>query len=131
MLRRYITEEPLEQLEPVCTVSDIIRLQEDCKKVYVHEELLEYMVNLVQATRKPGKGQGVSPRGTLALLRASQGYAMVQGRDYVVPEDIKEVAIMVLAHRVVSANGMQEQKTAVIQGLLKSVPVPTEDFTKR
>jgi len=92
---------------------------------------------LVQASRKISESQesagilgGVSPRGTLALLRASQGYAMVCGRDYIVPEDIKKVAIPVLAHRLLAEDSSEEQKNTFINGLLQSIPLPTEDWMR-
>ena len=97
MLDRFINAEPLAELDAVCSAEEIQRLQAACREVYVHEELREYLVKLVQATRK--NRSGVSPRGTLALLRAVQGYALVQGRTYVVPEDFKEIAHYVLCHR--------------------------------
>lgn len=73
---------------------------------------------------------GVNPRGTLSLMRASRAYAFVQQREYVVPEDIKAVAVPVLAHRLAVTGGVgsQAQKQAV-EELLQSVPVPTEDWT--
>lgn len=140
MLDRFIMEEPLATLEAVCTDKDIRQLQQACREVLVHSDLRDYIVALVQATRKhrglvSGGGdsianQGVSPRGTLALLRASQGFALVNGRDYVVPEDIKAVALPVMAHRLIGEL-QEEQKVAMIQELLGSVAVPTEDWTKR
>lgn len=138
MIDRYITARPLEMIESVCTLEEMAELQEECKNIYVHADLRDYIVNLVQGTRKYSTAsgenrsitEGVSPRGTLALLRASQGYAMVQGRDYVVPEDIKTVAAPVLVHRMIMESGFPEQKVAVIQGLLNSVALPTEDWTR-
>lgn len=138
MIDRYINAQPLEIIEPVCTLDEIITLQRDCRNIYVHADLRDYIVSLVQGTRKYGAAsgilrtiaEGVSPRGTLALLRASQGYAMVQGRDFVVPEDIKEVAVPVLAHRMISEAAYTEQKEAAIRGLLNSISLPTEDWTK-
>ena len=138
MIDRYINAQPLEMIEPVCTLDEIITLQRDCRNIYVHADLRDYIVSLVQGTRKYGAAsgilrtiaEGVSPRGTLALLRASQGYAMVQGRDFVVPEDIKEVAVPVLAHRMISEAAYTEQKEAAIRELLNSISLPTEDWTK-
>lgn len=134
MLDRFLTDEPLEQIRPVCTVDDVKKLQKECREVYVHEDLRSYMVDLVQSTRNQHnlklQTAGVSPRGTLALLRASQGYAMVQGRDYVVPEDVKTIAVPVLAHRLLSQSGTEQQKTALIEELLGTVAVPTEDWTR-
>ena len=138
MIDRYISAQPLDTISPICTREEIIALQNDCQNVYVHTDLRDYIVGLVQATRKYGSGiegtrsiaEGVSPRGTLALLRASQGYAMVQGRDFVVPEDIKAVAIPVLAHRMISETTRTEERESFIQGLLYSTPLPTEDWTR-
>ena len=79
---------------------------------------------------QPGMAEGISPRGTLALLRASQGYALVQGRDYVVPEDIKAVAVPVLAHRLICEEDDYRRKVSKIQSLLQTVAVPTEDWKR-
>lgn len=129
MLDRFIQAEPLAQIEAVTNAQEIATLQEDCSNIYVHNDLRDYMVNLVQATRK--NDTGVSPRGTLALLRAAQGYAMVEGRDYVVPEDIKTVAIPVLAHRLVTDQDNDKTKSTRIQTLLNSVALSTEDWSRR
>lgn len=138
MIDRYINDQPLDTIEPVCTLHEIETLQQDCRNIFVHADLRDYIVTLVQGTRKYGApsgkvrniAEGVSPRGTLALLRASQGYAMVQGRDFVVPEDIKDVAVSVLAHRMISEAAYTEQKESAIRGLLNSISLPTEDWTK-
>lgn len=138
MIDRYINDQPLDTIRPVCTRDEIIALQRECLNIYVHTDLRDYIVNLVQGTRKYGNSsvksrgiaEGVSPRGTLALLRASQGYAMVQGRDFVAPEDIKAVAVPALAHRLISETAYAEEKESFISGLLSSIPLPTEDWTK-
>lgn len=128
MIDRFINAEPLAQLSSVCSAQDIRDIQKLCREVYVHDDLRDYIVALVQATRR--NKEGVSPRGTLAFLRAAQGFAMVQGRDYVVPEDIKTVAGPVLRHRLIG--DMDEtQKAVVVNGLLNSVELPTEDWSKR
>jgi len=143
MLDRFISDEPLEKIEPVAEASDILSLQQACRDIFVHEELRSYIVALVQKTRGASASgntgvslgrtytsgnSGVSPRGTLALLRAAQAYAMVQERDYVVPEDIKEVAPSVLAHRCLMDEESDEARAAYIQSLLGNVPVPTENW---
>jgi MoxR-like ATPase len=128
MLDRFIDAEPLKEIEAVCTAEDIRSLQSACRKVFVHDDLRDYIVALVQATRK--NRAGVSPRGTLALLRAAQGYALVEGRDYVVPEDIKMVAPSVLCHRLIGDLDEIEKNGAIV-GILNSTPLPTEDWTKR
>lgn len=130
MIDRYITDEPLAEIASVCTLAEIKELQKQCKEVYVHNDLRDYIVALVQGSRRGDFASGVSPRGTLALLRASQGYAMVQKRNYVVPEDIKTVAVPVLSHRLIVEAEDEKQKVAILEGLLNSIPLPTEDWTK-
>lgn len=134
LVKRFIREEPLATITPVCTAEDIRKLQEECRTVYVHPDLMNYMITLIQATRNDSKiVNGVSPRGTLAFVRATQGYALVNGRDYVTPEDIKEVAVPVLAHRMTmnvsfdAANASRQ----IIEHLLGTIPVPTENWSAR
>ena len=130
MLDRYIHAKPLEEIGAVARIEEIRALQEECRTVYVHPDLRDYMVNLVQATRQGEQAAGGSPRGTLALLRASQGWAMIEGRNFVVPEDVKQVAVPVLAHRLLSAYGSEKSNTELIRGLLQSVALPTEDWSR-
>lgn len=135
MLDRYIHEEPLAHIEAVCTGEDIRLLQRACREVFIHDDLKNYIVSLVQETRRHksgirGSAAGVSPRGTLAFARAAQGLALVNGRDYVVPEDIKTVAVPVLSHRLIG-EFEETQKNTLIQKLLDSVALPTEDWSKR
>ena len=105
--------------------------QAQARKVYVHPALLDYLVELARASRdQRGVELAVSPRGTLALLRATQAYAMLAGRAYAVPEDVKAVAVPVLAHRL-SVSGMAGSSAAQRQAagdLLQRVEVPTEDW---
>lgn len=133
ILERFREQEPLETLEPVCSGEEILALQQKVRKNYVNKSLLEYMAAVSQASRSFRNVElGISPRGTLALLRASQAYALIQGRDFVTPEDVKAVAAPVLAHRLTVGGGagsVQAQKQTV-EELLRSVPVPTEKWEK-
>ncbi len=133
ILERFWEQEPLETLEPVCSGEEILALQQKVRKNYVNKSLLEYMAAVSQASRSFRNVElGISPRGTLALLRASQAYALIQGRDFVTPEDVKAVAAPVLAHRLTVGGGagsVQAQKQTV-EELLRSVPVPTEKWEK-
>ena len=131
MLDRFIVDEPLETLKPVADAAEVLSLREECRKVFVHGDLRDYIVALTQSTRQGEGAEGASPRGTLSLLRASQGYALVQGRAYVVPEDIKEVAIPVLAHRIITDAVRTGEREDRIRMLLDKVPVPTEDWSVR
>ena len=124
---------PYETLQAVCKKEQILAAREQVKKVHVHELLLKYMADLVQATRKDKEIlSGVSPRGTMALLRASQAYAWIRGRDYVVPEDIKTVADPVMAHRLVLSRGFGGAVTGQtkIEEILGQVSVPTEEWER-
>ena len=134
LAHRFLKEEPLESLGSVCTKEEIAELQDACREVYIHPELLNYMISLVQETRNHSKVvTGVSPRGTLAFLRAAQAYALVEGREYVTPEDIKAVAEPVLAHRLSMNVSFDAAKAAqqVIAELLSSIDLPTEDWKGR
>lgn len=75
---------------------------EEIRKIYVHPEIKKYLVDIAEASRQDGELlSGVSPRGTLALFKGNRAYAWLKGRDYVVPEDVKALAVPVLAHRLV------------------------------
>ena len=133
ILLRFMRDEPLETLGSVCTGADILELQRLAREIYVHPVLLDYLVSLTQATRDwPNVEMGVSPRGSLALLRAVRAFALVRGGAYVVPEDIEVVAVPVLAHRIQLSGsaGLVAAQKQVIADVLASVPLPTEDWSK-
>lgn len=133
ILLRFMRDEPLETLGSVCTGAEILELQRLAREIYVHPVLLDYLVSLTQATRDwPNVEMGVSPRGSLALLRAVRAFALVRGGAYVVPEDIKAVAVPVLAHRIQLSGsaGLVAAQKQVIADVLASVPLPTEDWSK-
>ena len=126
------TQNPLETTGTF-PLPEALAAREEVKKVHVHELLLDYMAELVQATRKDKEIlSGVSPRGTMALLRASQAYAWIQGRDYVVPEDVRKVAVPVMAHRLVLSRGFGGAVTGKIkiEEILSKVSVPTEEWER-
>lgn len=131
ILERFRDSEPLEGLEPVCTREEVRALQAQARKQFVHPVLMEYLVELARASRSLRSVElGVSPRGTLALLRAVQAFSLVSGRSYAVPEDVKAVAVPVLAHRL-SVSGMAGSSAAqkeAAEELLRTVAVPTEDW---
>lgn len=128
-----MSKEPLDELTAVASKEDVLQLQKQARQVYVHPVLIDYMAELVQESRKHHQVEhGISPRGTLALLNSARAYALVKGREYVVPEDIKTVAVPVLAHRIQTNTSFQKDAaTDVIQGLLSTVSLPTEDWKSR
>ncbi len=132
IIDRFIGAEPLADLKPVCNESDIIALQEKVPTVFVHKSLREYIAAIICATRNNSR-YGVSPRATLALLKSAQAYALIMGRDYVIPEDIKELVFPVLAHRLPSFGSDllgNSDNEVFLKDLLSKVPVPTEDWSK-
>lgn len=134
ILKRFLNETPYELLQAVCSCQMVTEAAGEVRQVSVHPHLLEYMVKLVQATRENREiRSGVSPRGTLALLRASQAFGWLDGRTYVVPEDVKAVAVPVMAHRLVLSRGYGSMVTGEdrIREILEKIPVPVEEWEKR
>lgn len=134
LIERNLKDEPLKEISKVCSKEDIVSLQNSCREVFIHKELLNYIINIIHATRNSEDIiNGVSPRGTLAFVGACQGYALVSGRDYVIPEDIKAVAVPVLAHRITVNASYNAKKAQImaIENILANITVPTEDWKGR
>jgi len=119
---------PIDGLEAVASPKDVIGLQDAAKNVYVDSTVREYIVTLIKATRDhEDVSLGASPRASLGLFRASRGLAIMRDRDYVIPDDVKELAHAVLCHRLIlspSARMRGLQTAQVVDGLLESVAVP-------
>ena len=122
------TTHPIETLEAVATPQDVIAMQEAAKKIYVDQVVRQYIVSLVEATRvHRDVALGASPRASLGLFRASRAMALVQDRDYVIPDDIKFLAVSVIGHRLIlsaSARMRGVRSTDVVEDLLNQVAVP-------
>ncbi len=126
IVRAQVERRPLEEIRPVVSVGEVAIARELVRGVQVHEEVLNYAVGLAEATRvHPAVSLGVSPRGTIALVRAVQARAATKGRDFVGPKDVKELAPDALPHRI-SVRGGPSGATAgaVVAEALKSVPSP-------
>lgn len=131
ILSCYDKQDPLATLEAVVTPEELAAVRAEAEQVYVHPSIFEYIVDIVKKTRESESVvMGVSPRGSLALLRAAKAYAALQGRSYVIPDDIKELAAPVLAHRIVQGYTQSVQSERFIEGIVKGTVVPTEDFSK-
>ena len=134
ILTNYINGSPTIELEPVAAGADIVAIQEAISSVQVSQPIREYIVALVEATRNNDDIElGISTRGMLALLRACQAYAAIQGRDYVLPDDVKALAVPVFAHRLILKVKYNSSSKAaeLIQKLLSTVPAPTESTTEK
>jgi len=116
-----------ESLAPVLTSAEVLDLQDQVERVRVDDSVLDYLMELVAATRKaPLLRLGVSPRGSLALLRAVRARALTDGRDFLVPDDLKTLAVPALAHRVLlrTTSGGDVDGDAVIGAIADATPVP-------
>lgn len=130
---RILTTQPartaLEELRPVTRTEQIVALQDSVPKVRMDHAIVEYILDLAEATRHEEQLHlGVSPRGALALTQASQASAVLKGRDYILPDDVKSLFIPVCAHRVVSktylSNGDAQATARILQAILDKVPAP-------
>lgn len=128
VLARYMEADPLETLEGVVTADELEAAKEACSKVYVHKCIQEYIVDLVAKTRVGDAIiLGVSPRGSLALLKCAKAYAYLSGRAFCVPDDVKAVAVPVLAHRMILGYGMGGTEE-LVKRIINTTATPTEDF---
>ena len=118
---------PIEAVEQVLSVEELRQMQAAIREVYVDQAVAEYIVRLVTATREhPDVYLGASPRGSLNLYRAAQAYAALDGRDYVIPDDVKHLAVAILAHRLIvksQASLREIDPDAIVREILAQVPV--------
>lgn len=128
ILRRFKVENPIDSLEPVLSGEEILELQSKVKEIYVDESIDDYIVNIVKATREHDDIQlGASPRGSLSLFRAAQAQAVIRGREFVLPDDVKDLTKSILSHRLIVK---PESKLAgltsddVLDDILKMVHIP-------
>ncbi|WP_340389833.1 MoxR family ATPase [Paenibacillus sp. FSL E2-0151] len=132
ILRRTVASRSVDDLSAVISREELLKAQDTYKTVQINEDLLRYIIQLTEATRQhPELSLGVSPRGAQALLKASQAWAALHGRDFVLPDDIKVLAEPVLAHRLVFRNRIRQQEglaERIIQELLNQTEVPTENL---
>ncbi len=130
ILTRFHGANPMEGLSSVLDAAAVLELQKRCRRVFVEDSVLKYMTDLTRATRGHEKIKlGASPRASLGLYLASQAKAAIQGRDYVIPDDVKSLAVPVLSHRfIVKTEARMKGETSedILKEILSVVPVPTE-----
>lgn len=119
---------PIDDISPCAAVEDVLALKEEVKELRISEELKRYIVDIVNATRSaPGVQLGASPRASLALMNASKALALFDGQEFVAPEQVQEIAVSVIAHRMVldpQARFAGRTAEAVVEEILETVPVP-------
>ncbi len=140
ILKRFSESDPLDGLKSVATPEDIFKMQEEAKKIRVDDKVYEYACDIVEATRKsPDIRVGASPRALLSFVAAAKALALLRGRDFVTPDDLKELSVPVLAHRVsIHSSGsfnndggyasVRDRAASVISKIVSSVVCPTEKF---
>ena len=128
LMERFIHRQPLAEIAPVAQANEVAEAVKLCTECKVSADVMRYMAKLCEAARDPDKVRlGPSPRALLALMRCCQALAAIRGRDYVIPDDVKELAIPVLAHRIVMRGiSYQTNSESFLQELLRQVPAPTE-----
>ena len=130
LLRQHREGEPVDNLRAVLDAADITRLQERTRAVKVTDEIADYVLDIVEATRaRPEIVLGASTRAAIGLYRAAQAAALIDGRDYSVPDDVKGLAVPVLAHRLIAKagglTGTGEATAEAVREVLQKVPVPS------
>ncbi|MHC0039690.1 AAA family ATPase [Pseudoneobacillus sp. C159] len=130
ILRRFRIEEPLEQLYSVMTQEEIIEIQQEVRKIEIQEVVEKYLLHIIHKTRDHEAIEvGISPRGSIALMRAAQAMALLEGRNYCIPDDIREIAVEVLAHRIkLTMEGyLQTTPALIMKEIIDNAPVPLEN----
>ncbi|RYL92239.1 MoxR family ATPase [Sporolactobacillus sp. THM19-2] len=129
MMHLYREQEPLDTIEPVLTLDEICSLHDEARKIRMDETVEDYLLHIVRATRNhEWITNGVSPRGTLALMKAAQAKALLSERSFVIPEDVKEMSACVLPHRLVLSmeGNLHTTRQKLLNQLLEQVEVPVE-----
>jgi len=130
MLERIKLGHPLRELGPVADAEEIVAAQKEIREVFVHEKVRQYLVRIVHATRRHEElALGGSPRASIALYRTSQALAALEGREFVIPDDVKYVAEAVLSHRLILSSEARLRGRLVeeiIEDVIESIPAPVE-----
>ncbi|MGK0465489.1 MAG: MoxR-like ATPase [Clostridium sp.] len=129
MMNRFMKVDPLSELTAVVTMEDITYVQNNYTMVHVGEEIKDYIIEIVKATRSHREVElGCSPRATLNMMKGSQALAAIRGRDYVIPEDVKELAIPILSHRLMLENELSSgnKSKSIIEEIISTIKAPLE-----
>jgi MoxR-like ATPase len=132
ILSRFRSTDPLDELQEVVAAAELLKMQKECREVHVAADVEDYIIRLVHATRQHAAVElGASPRAMLALYNASQAFAIIRGRSFVTPDDIKYLVTPVLIHRIIpkSESRLRGQKAEqTLQEIINSVFVPVEEI---
>lgn len=131
VLRRFKENQPLEEIDPVATKEEVMGAQHNYSNTYVSDDILQYIMDIVERTRKHSDVVlGVSPRGSQALLKCVQAHAILRGRSYVIPDDVKAMVKPVLGHRIILKNTSRLKENyneQILDQIVRDTPVPSEE----
>ena len=134
VVRSQLESHPFEELEPVITPAEVVGVRRAVRSTHVSEAVLDYVLELARATRNhPDLELGASPRAVIALVACAQARALLHGREYVVPDDVKTLAVPALAHRVVSAGSLgsdEERAASTVRGIVERMPIAVTDAVR-
>jgi len=129
VIKRFLHDSPLETIKPVCQATDLLEIQETVKTVYVHDELLAYIVKLTESTRAADSVVlGVSTRGAIALTNLCRAYAALSGRAYVLPDDIQLLLPYAYTHRIIIRGNQAGHVAQMLRDILAEIKVPSENY---
>ena len=132
ILKRFVADEPLEEIKAVCTGETILDLQKAVKEVFIHEDIYKYIVDLAQGTRNhEAVILGISTRGILALARMSRAYCAIEGRDFVSPKDVLYLMPYVFSHRIMLKGGLRNRKSStisILEEIVNNTAAPVEEW---
>jgi MoxR-like ATPase len=132
ILKRYSKQTQHNPTQGILSPSDVLFLQEESRRIHIEESLIDYMIQIVNRTRRhPEIELGISPRGTAALFRAAQSLALLEGRSFVIPDDVKQLVHPVFEHRLVMGRGNPRGRVraiadakAVLSDIVAQIPIP-------
>ncbi len=129
LLQRFIRQQPLEAVESVTDAAELQEAMGLCTQCRVDADIMRYMASLCESAREPEKVRlGPSPRALLALMRSCQTLAAIRGRDFVIPDDVKELAVPILAHRIIMRGvSYQNDSAGFLRSILEQLSAPTEE----
>jgi len=135
ILKRFVSEEPLSEIKPVCSAEVLLGMQKAIKGVFIHDDIYKYIADLAEGTRThEGVVLGVSTRGALAMAKMAQAYCAIIGQDFVTPKDVLYLVPYVFAHRIILKGGIRNRQSAVISILdevISGVVAPVEEWKRK
>ena len=131
IIKRFSTSRLLEDIKPVCSINELLEMKRAVETVFIHDDLLSYIVELTEQTRTAGSAVlGVSTRGAVALKTLCMSYAALCGRDYVLPDDIQLLLPYVYAHRMIMRTGSAGNAGELLKNITEGIKVPSEDYRR-